>query len=128
MDLQDSHQGSSLSRLAEELILDAQASLVCTSPRVEDALRDLKLARVILAFSHTTHSEIRRIPCHRDQNSIHSLNASQEHLKLRRCRKYSGLRDIYNTKVEIQRMEIASIKPKVVYIKRPVIVGPSWRL
>ena len=130
MDAQDYNQSSSIYRLVEELILDAQENLVCIPHRVEDAIRDLELARNISAFSNTVLPEVHRSPYLRDQYYVSniSLNASPAHPKLRRCRKYSGLREIYNTKVEIQRMEIAYMKPKVVYIKRPVIVDPSRRL
>jgi hypothetical protein len=113
---------SSLTQLAEELILDAQDTLIQVILRAEDAFDELEVAREILIFSQSR--ALSRDQIHptvstplRTYNS--SVNTSSVHPRLRKCWKHANLRDICTGIAEVRKMEIKHVKPKEIYITKP---------
>src|ERR1700733_3730913 len=112
-------QSSSLTILAEGLIINAQENLIHIFQRTEEVVHDLQLAQEILAFSqsHTPVSERSRTSNLCGQPYIHNslIDTSSVYPKLRRCQKYTKLRDIHRNVVEIKKIEVKPVKPRIVY-------------
>jgi hypothetical protein len=88
-----------LTQLAEELILNAQDTLIHIILRVEDTLDDLDAVQEILVFLQSStlaskgqiYSTVYNQP--RICNSL--VNITSVHHRLRKCRKYTKLSNIY---------------------------------
>ena len=112
-----------LTQLAEELILNAQDTLIHIILRVEDTLDDLDAVQEILVFSQSytlaSKGQIYSTICNQPQICNSLVNTNAVYPRLRKCRKHTKLRDIYTGMAEIQRIEIKHVKPREVYIRKP---------
>jgi hypothetical protein len=115
-----------LSDLYVDLIFEAEESLHDLLRNAEHILNDLELALDNLASSqhqYTASESCNTLQLH-DRTAIFKLS-SDTGPELRRCRKYAELRDISQSIVETQRLELRYVKPTIVYITRSTLRNAS---
>jgi len=110
MDPQNCNQSSL--PLAANLIVDAQENFIHIAQRAENAFRDLEPDRITSMVCRTSQF------CTQNRICSAPSDTYPVHPKLRRCRKYNGLRNMYKCVAEIQKIEVCPVKAKVVYIRK----------
>ena len=108
-----------LSDLSADLVLEVEENLDNLIQRAEQILDDLELALDVLAVSQHRYTVSKGCSSSQphDRTSISSPSSELQHPELRRCPKYTELRDASRSIVEIQRLEMQYGKPRVVHIK-----------
>jgi hypothetical protein len=105
------------------LIFEVEENIRDLIQRTLQILDDLELALNILEFSQ--HQYTAPKGCNHPHLHYHtsifipSANRSPDYPELRRCQKYTELRDASQRIIEAQRMEMKYVKPRVVYNRRP---------
>jgi hypothetical protein len=118
-----------LSDLYTDLIFEAEENLHELMRSAEQILNNLELALDILVFSqhqYTVSKSCNTLQLY-DRTSIFKLSSDTgpEYPELRRCQKYTELRDVSQSIVETQRLELRYVKPRVVYIRKPTLRNSS---